>query len=98
MFHTYVLAFSGKSIDIDRASFLMDKTLLHQAIKAMDKEKAADPRPDASYGPQWIWDYYCGAHREKYGEGFEPNVNPQWDHDPPSRAPGPMREARATPG
>lgn len=79
MFHTYVLAASGNMVDIDRASFLMDKGLLQQALSAMKEEVTTCPQPDASYGPQWIWGYYCERHAEKYGESFEPDVSPTWD-------------------
>jgi hypothetical protein len=79
MFHTYVLAFSGKVIDFDRASFLMDHDLVEAAKKAMHEEKTFAPRWDADYGAQWIWDYYVQRHYEKYGEDFVPNVNPDWD-------------------
>jgi hypothetical protein len=66
--------------DFDRASFLMDKALLANARKAMREEQMGCPRHDADYGAQWIWDYYCGRHREKYGEGFAPDITPGWDH------------------
>lgn len=79
MFHTYILAASGNNVDIDRASFLMDKELLQKSIDAMKEEMATRPRPDASYGAQWIWGFYCSRHFEKYGESFGPNVDPTWD-------------------
>lgn len=79
MFHTYVLAYSGKMVDIDRTSFLMDKELLQQSIDAMEEEKATCPQEDIPYSPQWIWGDYRSRHFEKYGESFEPNVNPTWD-------------------
>lgn len=79
MFHTYILAASGNKVDIDRASFLMDKELLQKSIDAMKEEIATCPREDALYGPQWIWDYYCERHAEKYGESFVPDVSPDWD-------------------
>lgn len=86
MFHTYVLPYchperprGQKTIDIDRASFLMDKDLLEQSIKAMEYERDNDPRPDASYGAQWVWDYYTQRHLEKYGESFGPDTDPTWD-------------------
>ena len=85
MFHTYVRTFSKRSVDFNRASFLMDKTLFQQALDAMAAEQATAPRLDASYGPQWVWDYYCERHSEKYGSSFAPDVNPDWDHDPPPR-------------
>jgi hypothetical protein len=79
MFHTYVQALSGNVVDIDRASFLMDRELFDDAIKAMRHEQATCPRLDADYGAQWAWDYYCERHRERYGEAFAPNVLPDWD-------------------
>jgi hypothetical protein len=27
---------------------------------------------------QAFWGYYCERHREKYGVGFEPDINPDW--------------------
>ena len=86
MFHTYVLVHAQdpikggkKLVDIDRASFLMDKTLLAQSIKAMNDERDNNPRHDAIYGAQWIWDFYCERHYEKYGQAFTPDVDPNWD-------------------
>jgi hypothetical protein len=79
MFHTYVLAASGNVVDFDRASFLMDKDLLDQSIKAMHHERDSNPRPDATYDAQWVWDHYCGRHCERYGNGFIPNEKPHWD-------------------
>lgn len=79
MFHTYVMAASGNVVDIDRASFLMDRELYDDAIKAMRHEQATCPRPDARYSAQWVWDYYCQRHCERYGEAFVPNVDPEWD-------------------
>jgi hypothetical protein len=86
MFHTYVLVHAQdpikggkKLVDIDRASFLMDKTLLAQSIKAMNDERDNNPRHDAIYDAQWVWDYYCQRHCEKYGQGFGPDVDPHWD-------------------
>jgi len=40
------------------------------------------PRWDAKYDAQWVWDYYCAQHRERYGEPFTPNVSPTWDSAP----------------
>ena len=78
MFHTRILAYSGTVVDFDRASFLMDRDLLAQSIRAMVGEKNTMPRWDADYGAQWVWDYYCQRHIEKYGESFVPNVKPHW--------------------
>jgi hypothetical protein len=68
-----------KLIDIDRASFLMDKMLLAQSIKAMNDERDNNPRDEGIYGAQWIWDFYCERHYEKYGQAFTPDVDPHWD-------------------
>jgi hypothetical protein len=79
MFHTYVLAYSGKVVDFDRASFLMDQDLLAAAKKAMHEEQTNAPRWDTRYDAQWIWEEYCYLHRKRHGEPFVPNVNPDWD-------------------
>lgn len=79
MFHTYVRATSGRKIDFDRATWLMDQSLLRQAEKAMEKERAAAPIDGASYGAQWLWGYYCERHWEKYGEAFRPDEDESWD-------------------
>ena len=68
-----------KVIDFDRASFLMDQDLLAAAKKAMHEEQTFAPRHDARYVAQWIWDYYCQRHLEKYGKSFVPDINPDWD-------------------
>jgi hypothetical protein len=91
MFHTYIRAVSGNRVDIDRASFLMDRELFESAIDAMRLERDTCPRPDASYGAQWVWDYYCERHRERYGKPFVPDVNPEWDRPP---SPPAKRRAR----
>ncbi len=79
MFHTYVQAHTKRMVDIDRASFLMDKELLQQAIKEMEYERDHEPRPDATYGAQWVWDRYISLHWGKYDAPFAPNVDPHWD-------------------
>jgi hypothetical protein len=79
MFHTYVLAASNRAVDIDRASYLMDRKLYADAIEAMRHERDNKPRHDATYGAQWGWDYYCQRHLEKYGTSFEPDISPTWD-------------------
>jgi hypothetical protein len=83
MFHTYVLTASGTVVDFDRASFLMDKALLQASLDAMRDEQQNSPRHDARYGAQWVWDYYCQRHVEKFGEGFIPDVTPHWDSGRP---------------
>jgi hypothetical protein len=93
MFHTYVLAYSGKVVDFDRASYLMDQELLTQSKEAMRKERVIRPFrddiPDDSpfsapcyrerNWAQWVWDDYCERHYEAYGEFFVPDANPNWD-------------------
>ena len=75
MFHTYILPFHGAPIDFDRAKLIMDREILRQSIKAMNKET----RRDAKIGPQWIWDHYCQRHLERYGNPFRPDIDPTWD-------------------
>jgi hypothetical protein len=79
MYRIYVLAVSGTVVDFEHASLLMDQDLLQRTRNAMQHERDHEPRWDATYGPQWIWDYYCERHREKFGEGFIPDVTPGWD-------------------
>ncbi len=79
MFHTYIRASSGKVVDFDRASYLMDDDLLEDAKKAMHEEQPEATQWDAASRAQWVWDYYCQRHGEKYGDPFVPNVNPDWD-------------------
>lgn len=75
MFHTYVLASNRRTVDFDRARSLMDTAILRAAVRAMNK----DMRHDATIGVQWVWDYYCSRHSEKYGTPFRPDVDPTWD-------------------
>jgi hypothetical protein len=81
MFHRYVLAYSGKSVDFDRASYLMDQKLLNESRRERIKEMNSphNRRDEIKYSLQWVWDNYCQRHLEKYGESFAPNVNPSWD-------------------
>ena len=73
-----VLSVRGAVVDFHRALLLMDDELLQHAINAMQHERKHKPRWDARYGPQWIWDYYCERHWEKFGEWFIPDVTPGW--------------------
>lgn len=97
MFHTYVLAYSGTPVDFNRASFLMDKKLFQQSLDAMELEQIFMPRHDATYGAQWVWDYYCERHREKYHMPFAPNVIVNWDRPAPSAPSAEPREVPPTP-
>ena len=72
MFHRYVLPAVGtKSVDFDRARLLMDRALLRQTIREMNKAGA--------HGAQWVWERYCDLHLIKYGAAFVPDINPEWD-------------------
>jgi|EndMetStandDraft_3_1072993.scaffolds.fasta_scaffold23688_4 hypothetical protein len=92
MSHTYVLAESNKWVDFDRASFLMDKDILEEALRVMREELAnwPDPFDEACArrmgspplkfnAPQRVWNYYCKRHKQKYREDFAPNVKSGWD-------------------
>jgi len=74
----YVSRYAKGAVDFDRASVLMNKELLKESEAARDFERDNCPRPDADYGVQWIWDYYCERHYEHYGQAFEPDINPDW--------------------
>lgn len=76
----YVLAYSGKVFEFYRAAPFMDQELLEKTRTAMYEEQTKRPRWDATYGVQWLWDYYCERHREKYAEPFVCDVSPDWDH------------------
>ena len=42
MFHTYIRTSSGNVVDFDRASFLMDRDLLNEALRALMRESVRD--------------------------------------------------------
>jgi hypothetical protein len=89
MFHTYILAKSGTSVDFDRASFLMDRDLLDAAIEALPQERRSSSNTAKA---QWVWDWYCERHLERHGEAFIPDATPGWDTGggtPAERAPTP---------
>ncbi len=77
MFHTYVDRAVGDPVDFDRASYLMDKELLAEAIRIRD-EYAKTPESDVDYGAQYVWGMYTILHEEKYGTYFLPHINPNW--------------------
>lgn len=66
MFHTYVLNAHSVAIDIDRATFLMDKALWSAVCGDMTEKGEKDP--------QIYWCEYCDRHEEKYGKPFSPDV------------------------
>jgi hypothetical protein len=69
MFHTYVVSSSGNTVDIDRASFLMDRDLFAQALAHRTE------------GAQKVWEVYCALHRTTYDAPFEPDCDPFWDRN-----------------
>ena len=91
MFHTYVTASSGNKVDIDRARYLMDDALFAAAereliklmtpngFKPFDIHAANAVRPPG-WKAEYVWARYCRLHEAKYGEPFEPDVDPAWDH------------------
>lgn len=84
MFHTYVTTSAGAEVDIDRASFLMDKALFNQALfraQHSDQESACFDLEsgDNPTLPGRVWYWYCQFHYEKYGEPFKPDIDPNWD-------------------
>jgi hypothetical protein len=84
MFHSYVRASSGQIIDLNRAQFVMDSVLVHEAIawveanaKALavtaDVVRLSEDARNAAFFVR-----YCELHRARYGAPFEPDVNPAW--------------------
>lgn len=88
MFHR-LINHKNTQIDIDRAMWLMDKTLLAEASEILPQElgKAEFDRFIATrmgFAPnkprtnidalQKLWDEYCRLHLAKYGEPFNPSV------------------------
>ena len=83
MFHTYVTAFHGGRVDMDRAQFLMDKELVRDAIDLVESNRPAEDdrgEDDRTLDEeQAIWTAYSRAHREKYGADFRPDADATWD-------------------
>ena len=91
MFHTYVVARSGNFVDFDRASFLMDRDILDASLRAMREARAKWPdfvdekcvscmgSKQTFYAAQWVWNHYCARHAQTYGDGFVPDISPNWD-------------------
>lgn len=91
MFHTYVCTSVKTQVDIDRARYLMDDELIEEAYKqVLDEQFHGRPTPfdiavaermghGAAFRAQQTWNKYCHAHKLRYGEPFEPDVNPDWD-------------------
>jgi hypothetical protein len=84
MFHAYVRASSGHMVDLNRAQFLMNTVLVHEAIAWVEANETAlaaaagfarlseDARNAAFFAR------YCELHRARHGAPFEPDVNPDW--------------------
>jgi hypothetical protein len=93
MFHRYIIASNGRKIDIDRASYLMDKSLAgqvyHTAMEGLGlapfdfatakRMGCKPPRATEAAILQAIWNEYCRAHFNKHGSAFIPNADPHWD-------------------
>ncbi len=79
MFHTYVLAGSGTSVDPDRARFLMDKALASDCEEWVRQNEDLLSSRGVSSLAQAFWDMYCEHHHRRYGTPFEPDVIPGWD-------------------
>ncbi len=93
MFHTYITTSRGNKVDIDRASFLMDKDIFesilneryHKPARLIDENykvpfDRACARDVAFYNlAQRVWSEYCERHHEKYGKPFLPDVKSDWD-------------------
>ena len=86
MFHTYVTTAakrpddSGqKTVDVDRAMFLMDEELKQQALAWAHENWPGIEKEGGSSLAQAFWDHYCESHYEKHGESFTPHVDPHWD-------------------
>ncbi len=86
MFHSYVTTAAkrpdgkgAKAVDVDRAMFLMDDELKHQALAWAEKNWPAIEKDGGSTLAQAFWDYYCSRHYEKFGESFIPQIDPHWD-------------------
>lgn len=84
MFHSYVRASSGQIIDLNRAQFVMDSILAHEAIAWVEAADNFGRRPARSTKAMEdarnaaFFARYCELHRVKYGAPFEPDVNPAW--------------------
>lgn len=79
MFHTYIRTAAKTSVDVDRASFLMDSDLRQRSADWVFQNEDMLRERGVSSIAQAFWDYYCQRHREKYGEPFGPDVIPGWD-------------------
>ena len=79
MFHTYVTGTHGKAVDMGRAQFLMDKELIRDAVAWVEANPGSADAADPGQH-QAIWADYCRRQRDKYGEGFRPDLDPAWDH------------------
>ena len=93
MFHTYITASSGRRVDFDRASYLMDGELFGEAHRNLIKTMCCGDRfspfdvamyeqfhfPTIEAKANRVWRVYCRLHQEKYDCEFTPDVDPAWD-------------------
>jgi hypothetical protein len=82
MFHSYVRASSGAVIDMNQAQFMLDKMLARQAAEWVETNWPRLEQQGAFCRDQAFFDHYCERHREKYGTGFIPDIDPRWDSRP----------------
>lgn len=88
MFHRYI-THNGQQIDFDRATWMMDKSVLADAVASLpsatgqtefDRFIAArmgfpgDKPRTKQDDLQALWDNYCAKHANKYGSEFSPDV------------------------
>ncbi|MFN8720298.1 MAG: hypothetical protein ACK5YI_05680 [Rhodospirillales bacterium] len=84
IFHSYVRASSGQLIDLNRAQFVMDSVLVHEAIAWVEANEtslastAGVARLSEDARNAAFFARYCELHRARYGAPFEPDVNPAW--------------------
>lgn len=77
MFHRYVRNSRGVLIDVDRASFLMDKALRIEALARLDHIRDFDEDADIStpfMRAQHFWWQYTRLHWAKYDRQFSPDA------------------------
>lgn len=71
MFHRYVANSKLVHIDIDRAMFLMDKTLIPACLRYINDANCREFHENVEdIRAMHFFDHYCYLHEKKYGEQF----------------------------
>lgn len=83
MFHTYVTAEHGNKVDFDRATWMMDRTLLEEAMVLLNEYAKSKPGLTKESAAMFAWGAYCAGHYLKYGEPFVCDFDPYWDGGSP---------------